>query len=395
MRLHRKLLPAILDSESESWQNIPVIYWDNNATTPLAPEVLESMLPYLREQYFNPSAAYAPAKAVRRALEQAREQVAALVGADASEIIFTSGGTEASNTALAQFRRTLTLATEHPATLRTAVGSCAPVLPNGQADVAAWCRLLPGHDGASLAWANHETGVIQPVQQLADTAHEAGVRVHVDLVQAAGKLPVALHDLPIAFASLSAHKLHGPKGIGALYVRSGTEWNPTHTGGMQEDGRRAGTENVAGIIGFGKAAELALAAAEEYAALSTLRERFVQLLVEGGLSPVVNALTSPRLPHVLNLRIPGVTAQSLSLLLEPAGLICSTGSACTSAEPEPSHVLRAMGLEDTQVRESLRFSLSRFTTLAEVEEAAALVLAAVGKVRAVQSSLTGPVMVYR
>ncbi len=372
-----------------------MIYWDNNATTPLAPEVLEAMLPYLKEQYYNPSAAYGPARAVRRALEQAREQVAALVGADAAEITFTSGGTEATNTALAQWKRSLALATEHPATLRSLEGDVAPVLPNGQADLAAWKQLLPGHDGASFAWANHETGVIQPVQALAEAAHEAGARVHADLVQAAGKLPIRLHDHPIAFASLSAHKLHGPKGIGALYTRCGTEWQPRQRGGAQEDNRRAGTENVAGIIGFGKAAELALAAAEQYAFLASLRELFLQRLREAGLAPVINGDASARLPHVMNLRLPGVTAQSLSLLLEPMGLICSTGSACTSAEPEPSHVLRAMGLADAQVRESLRFSLSRSATVAEVEEAAALFIAAVRKVRSVQSAITGPVMVYR
>ncbi len=372
-----------------------MIYWDNNATTPLAPEVLEAMLPYLQGQYFNPSASYAPAKAVRRALEQAREQVAALVGAEAGEIIFTSGGTEATNTALAQFCHGLALATEHPATLRSLAGGVSPVHSDGRADLAAWRALLPGHDGASFAWANHETGVIQPVQSLAEAAQEAGACVHVDLVQAAGKLPVCLHEHPISFASLSAHKLHGPKGIGALYVRSGAAWQPLQRGGMQEGGHRAGTENVAGIIGFGKAAELALAAAGQYAALAARRDRFVQLLDEAGLAPVVNGAGAPCLPHVVNLRLPGITAQSLSLLLEPAGLLCSTGSACTSAEPEPSHVLRAMGLPDAQVRESLRFSLNRYTTVAEVEEAAALVIAAVRELRAVQSPLTGAVMVYR
>ncbi len=373
-----------------------MIYWDNNATTPLAADVLEAMLPYLREQYFNPSAAYAPARAVRRALDVAREQVAALIGAEADEIIFTSGGTESTNTALAQFERTLALATEHPATLRTlSSGTTAPVLPDGQADLAAWRQLLPGHDGASFAWANHETGVIQPVQALAEAAHEAGARVHVDMVQAAGKLPLSVAQIPVDFASLSAHKLHGPKGIGALYLRRGTEWSPTHKGGLQELGRRAGTEHVAGIIGFGKAAQLARDAAAQYVALASLRERFVQRLEEAGLTPVINGEASPRLPHVLNLRIPGVTAQSLSLLLEPAGLLCSTGSACTSAEPEPSHVLRAMGLPDALVRESLRFSLNRFTTVDEVETAAGLVIEAVRRVRAVQSPLTGPVMVYR
>ncbi len=371
------------------------IYWDNNATTPLAPEVLEAMLPYLQGQFFNPSAAYAPARAVRRALDEARAQVAALIGADAGEIVFTSGGTESTNTALAQFRRAVALATEHPATLRSLAGGTAPVLASGLADLEAWRALLPGHDGASFAWANHETGVIQPAHELAEAAHEAGARVHCDLVQAAGKLPIALHDVPIAFASLSAHKLHGPKGVGALYVRCGTGWSPLHRGGLQEDARRAGTENVAGIIGFGKAAELALAAAEEYAALARKRDRFVEILRSTGIEPVVNGGDAPRLPHVLNLRVPGVSAQSLSLLLEPAGLLCSTGSACTSAEPEPSHVLRAMGMPDAQVRESLRLSLNRYTTEAEVEEAAALFAAAVRKVRAVQSAHTGPVMVYR
>lgn len=372
-----------------------MIYWDNNATTPLAPEVLESMLPYLQEQFFNPSAAYGAAKGVRRAMEQAREQVAALVGAAPSEIIFTSGGTEASNAALAQFRHVLTLATEHPATLRTARGDAAPVLSNGQADVPEWRGLLPGHDGASFAWANHETGVIQPVRSLATAAHDAGARVHVDLVQAAGKLPISLHDYAIDFASLSAHKLHGPKGVGALYVRTGTECSPYLTGGAQEDYRRAGTENVAGIIGFGKAAEMALAAAESYKALSALRDRFVAALTAEGIEVCINGAAAPRLPHVLNMRVPGVSAESLSLLLEPAGLLCSTGSACTSAEPQPSHVLLAMGLTDKQVRESLRFSLSRYTSAKEVDEAASLFINALRKIKSVQSPITGPVMVYR
>lgn len=372
-----------------------MIYWDNNATTALAPEVLETMLPYLRESFFNPSAAYGAGKAVRKAIEKAREQVAALVGADASEIIFTSGGTEATNTALSQFSNVLTLATEHPATLRTAQGDAAPVLANGLADIPEWRELLPGHDGVSFAWANHETGVIQPVRSLARAAHEAGARVHADLVQAAGKLPIALHDYAVDFASLSAHKLHGPKGVGALYVRTGTPCSPFLTGGAQEDYRRAGTENVAGIIGFGKAAELALLAAEKYAALSSLRDRFVHALQMAGIEVCINGGAAPRLPHVLNMRVPGVTAESLFLLLEPAGLLCSTGSACTSAEPHPSHVLLAMGLPDKQVRESLRFSLSRYTTAEEVDAAAAIFIEAWRKVSSVQSLITGPVMVYR
>ena len=372
-----------------------MIYWDNNATTQPASEVVQAMLPYLTDKFFNPSAAYAPAKAVKRAIEQAREQVAALVGADADEIVFTSGGTEATNAALAQFQHVLTLTTEHPATLRTARGDAAPVLSNGMVDLPEWKELLPGHDGVSFAWANHETGVIQPVRPLARTAREVGARVHVDLVQVAGKLPICLHDVEVDFASLSAHKLHGPKGIGALYIRRGTEWHSHLTGGAQEDYRRAGTENVPGIIGFGKAAELALAAADTYAALASLRIRFVETLRNAGLEVVEAGGAAPRLPHVLNMRVPGLTAESLTLLMEPMGLICSSGSACTSAEPHPSHVLQAMGMPDKHIRESLRFSMSRFTTPDEVDEAAALFLKAVEKIRSVQSSVTGPVMVYR
>ncbi len=372
-----------------------MIYWDNNATTPLAPAVLEAMLPYLKELFYNPSAAYAPAKFVRQALEEAREQVAALLGAHADEIIFTAGGTEATNAALAPFSRVLTLATEHPATLRTVQGAAAPVLTNGVADLPDWKSAVVGCDAVSFAWANHETGVLQPVRSLAGAAAAASARVHVDVVQAAGKVPVRLHDYPIDFASASAHKIHGPKGVGCLYVRRGIEFRPFLTGGAQEDYRRAGTENVPGIVGFGKAAELALAAAEQYAALASLRTRFETHLRDAGIDFVVNGASAPRLPHVLNMRVPGCSAQSLSLLLEPAGLLCSTGSACTSAEPEPSHVLRAMGLSDREARESLRFSLSRFTTAEEVDEAASIFVSAVCKIRSVQSSVTGPVMVYR
>ena len=373
------------------------IYWDNNATTPMAPEVLDAMLPYLGgELFYNPSAAYPQARQVRRAVETAREQVAALLGVAPGEIVFTSGGTEASNTALAQFGRVLAPATEHPATLRHArIGSHCPVLPDGRVDAAAWQQLLPGHDAASFALANHETGVLQPAAELCAAAADAGARVHVDAVQAAGKLPLALHELPaVDYASVSAHKLHGPKGIGALYVRTGAPLRPVLTGGKQEDARRAGTENVPGIIGFGKAAELALAAAAEYARVEKLRGRFLAALAAAGIEVVQNGGTAPRLPHVLNMRVPGCTAESLSLLLEPAGLLCSAGSACTSADPTPSHVLLAMGLTPQQARESLRFSWNRFTSEQQADEAAALLAAAVHKLRSVQSPRTGGVVVY-
>ena len=373
-----------------------MLYWDNNATTALAPEVLEAMLPFLRENFFNPSASYGPAREVRRAMQTAREQVAALVGAEPEEIVFTSGGTEAANTALAGMKNVLTLATEHPATLHTAAGDACPVLTNGLADLPTWKELLPGHDGASFAWANHETGVLQPARSLALSAHEAGLRVHADLVQAAGKVPVQLHALEIDFASLSAHKLHGPKGVGALYIRRGTGLDkPFITGGDQEDLRRAGTENVPGIIGFGKAAELALAAADSYAAQASLRDMFVELLRAGGVEVAINGAAAPRLPHVLNMRVPGVRAEDMLHLLEPAGLLCSAGSACTSSHPSPSHVLLAMGLTDAQARESLRISLSRSTTAQDVEQGAQIFLQALRTLQSAQSPITGPVTVYR
>lgn len=384
-----------MDNGSDAGGENAMIYWDNNATTPVAPEVLEEMLPYLQGQYFNPSASYHAAKNVRRAVEIAREQVAALVGAHPDEIFFTSGGTEATNTALAQFRSALTLATEHPATLRTISGEACAVLSNGVVDLPEWKELLKGRDGASFAWANHETGVIQPIKSMCAAAVEAGARVHVDIVQAAGKVPICLRDYPIDFASLSAHKLHGPKGVGALYARRGTEWHPLLTGGSQEDYRRAGTENVPGIVGFGKAAELAMTAAATYERIAQMRELFLEQISAAGIDYVQNGASAKRLPHVLNMRVPGCSAESLFLLLEPMGLLCSAGSACTSAEPHPSHVLKAMGLADKEIRESIRFSMSRYTTTEEVEKAAEIFIKAVRKLRSVQSVNTGPVMVYR
>ncbi len=372
-----------------------MIYWDNNATTPIAEEVLAAMLPYLQESFYNPSAAYASARKVKQAIEEARAQVAALVGAYPDEIIFTSGGTEATVTALSHFQKTLLLATEHPAALRTAVGATCPVMDNGQVDLPTFKELLPEFDSVSFAWANHETGVLQPVRSICLAAAQAGVRVHVDVVQAAGKLPINLHELPVDFASLSAHKIHGPKGIGALYVRRGVEFTPVVTGGAQEDYRRAGTENVPGIIGFGKAAELAMQSFLQYEALARLRTRFLDFVRAAGIEIAENGSAAARLPHVFNVRVPGMSAESLFLLLEPLGLICSTGSACTSAEPEPSHVLRAMGLSDAEARESLRFSMNRFTTEQEADQAADIFIRAVRKVKSVQSAVTGPVMVYR
>lgn len=351
------------------------------------------MLPYLTEQYYNPSAAYGPARRVHKAMDAAREAVAALIGAHADEIIFTSGGTESSNTAISQFRKPLISAIEHPASLEMG-GDRAPVDALGRLDASAWATLLAGHDGVSFALANHEVGVIQDMPSLAEMASSQGLGVHVDMVQAAGKMPIAVHEVPVHFASLSAHKLHGPKGIGALYVKRGTPWQPLLRGGHQESNHRAGTENVAGVIGFGKAAELALAAADDYKQLAQLRNRFEAGLRAASLDIEIHGDAAPRLPHVSHLRIKDCSAESLSLLLEPMGLICSTGSACTSREARASHVMLAMGVDDATARGALRFSMNRLTTAADVDAAITIILQVVKRVKAAQSLLTGPVMVY-
>ena len=376
-----------------------MIYWDNNATTRLAPEALEAMRPYLEEEFYNPSASYPQARRVRAAVEEARETVAALLGVHADEILFTSGATEATHSALAQFSSFITTATEHPATMRMAQQEGAelcPVLSSGIVDVAAWSKLLQGHDGASFAFVNHETGVIQPVEKLSDAALRAGARVHLDAVQAAGKIPFSLHDWEgVDFASVSAHKLHGPKGIGALYVRRGAAFRPLMLGGSQESGRRAGTENVPGIIGFGVAAGLAVEALKNRPRFyAGLRERFLSHLRSAGLEPVEQGAEAPRVPHVVSLRVPGCSSEALRLLLEVEGLLCSAGSACTSFEPEASHVLRAMGLSDTEARETLRLSWNRFCSEAETDAAADIFIACVRKLRSVQGMHTGPVVVY-
>ncbi len=344
-----------------------MIYWDNNATTAVAPEVLDAMLPYLQGQYFNPSAAYGAAKTVRRAVEEAREKVAALVGADASEIMFTGGGTEATNAALAQFSRVLTTATEHPATLRTAKGDVCPVMANGQVDLALWREMLPDHDGVSFAWANHETGVLQPVRSLAAAAHEAGARVHADIVQAAAKVPVKLHETAVDFASVSAHKFHGPKGVGALYCRRGVRLTNFIEGGAQERNRRAGTENLPGICGMAAALQEAVDNMEENTRRVTeMRDRLIE-----GIRPIpcsrINGSVEHRLPGNVNASFEGIEGESLLLRLDLEGICASSGSACTSGSLDPSHVLLSIGTPVEVAHGSLRLSLDEVNTMEEVE----------------------------
>ena len=383
-----------------------VIYWDNNATTPLDPEVYAAMEPFLKERFFNPSAGYGCARSVREAVEEARADVAALLGALPSEIVFTSGGTEATNMAFLQIAGERNggigvLSTDHDASLKTAValgqGRVCPVDREGRAVPEEWeAMCAAGVSGVSFAWANNETGALQEAAALCSAARRHGASVHLDMVQCAGKIPVDLHGMEVDYASVSAHKFHGPKGAGCLYRRSGAGFSPLLFGGGQEHGLRSGTENVPGIIGFGAAARAALRHLEEDAGrLARLRDSFESLLRAQVDGVTVHSGGMERIPNTSNLAFDGCTAEALMLLLEPAGLLCSAGSACHTLQPMPSHVLTAMGLPDGAVRSSLRFSLSFMTTQEEVEQAVSLVAAAVRKVRGVQSSRTGPVLVYK
>lgn len=383
-----------------------MIYWDNNATTPLDPEVYAAMEPFLKERFFNPSAGYGCARRVREAVEEARADVAALLGAFPSEIVFTSGGTEATNAAFRQMAGEGTgglgvLSTDHDASLKTALalghGRVCPVDREGRAVPEEWEAVCAGGaSGVSFAWANNETGALQDAAALCSAARRHAVPVHLDMVQCAGKIPVNLHGMEVDYASVSAHKFHGPKGAGCLYRRSGAPLAPSLFGGGQEHGLRSGTENVPGIIGFGAAARAAVRHLEENAGrLSRMRDSFESLLKSEVPGVTVHSGGMARIPNTSNLAFDGCTAEALMLLLEPAGLLCSAGSACHTLQPMPSHVLTAMGLSDEAVRSSLRFSLSFMTTEEEVEQAAALVASAVRKVRGVQSSRTGPVLVYK
>lgn len=383
-----------------------MIYWDNNATTPLDPEVYAAMEPFLKERFFNPSAGYGCARRVREAVEEARADVAALLGAFPSEIVFTSGGTEATNAAFRQMAGEGTgglgvLSTDHDASLKTALalghGRVCPVDREGRAVPEEWEAVCAGGaSGVSFAWANNETGALQDAAALCSAARRHAVPVHLDMVQCVGKIPVNLHGMEVDYASVSAHKFHGPKGAGCLYRRSGAPLAPSLFGGGQEHGLRSGTENVPGIIGFGAAARAAVRHLEEDAGrLARMRDSFESRLKAEVPGVTVHSGGMARIPNTSNLAFDGCTAEALMLLLEPAGLLCSAGSACHTLQPMPSHVLTAMGLSDGAVRSSLRFSLSFMTTEEEVEQAAALVASAVRKVRGVQSSRTGPVLVYK
>ena len=376
-----------------------IVYLDNNATTQLDPAALEEMLPFLATYYGNPSSAYGFGAQVRTAIERARAQVATLVGCEPAEIVFTSCGTESTNTAIHSAlqldptrQHIVTTAVEHSATLRyceqLAKTGCAVTFlgvdGNGRLDLDELERAIrPDTALITTMWANNETGVLFPIEQIAEIARRHRVLFHTDAVQAAGKIPIELRAVPINFCSLSAHKLHGPKGVGALYVNGRSAFRPLLIGGGQEEGRRAGTENVASIVGFGKAAERAAASLPvDQPRVRVLRDRFETTLLADMPETHVNGDRIARLPNTSSLSFAGVDSEAALLLLDRTGVCCSAGSACRAGSTETSHVLRAMHLPDERIRGALRFSFGRFNTDTDVDAAVTRVSAAIRKLRA-------------
>ena len=382
-----------------------MIYFDNNATTPVDPLVLEGMLPYLQNQFGNPSSAYKLGRQAKQAVAQARGQIAALVGAEPEEIVFTSCGTESDNTAInaalnsdPDRKHLITSRVEH-----SAINNQAQFLARrgyeitwlevdalGQPDLDQLRDAIrPDTAIVSLMWANNETGVLFPIQDIAEICRERRTVFHTDAVQAAGKLPIDLGSGAVQFLSLSGHKLHAPKGIGALYVNRRTRFSPYLFGGGQEQGKRSGTENVPYIAAFGRAAELALNHLRNYPdSVRAVRDRFEQAILERISGVSVNGDREHRLSNTTNLRIEGVDSEAMLIVLDQQGLCCSAGSACTTGSLVPSHVLKAMGLADDQARSSLRFSFSRMNTLAEVDQALDIIDRAVTRVRSANENLS-------
>ncbi|TAL24590.1 MAG: cysteine desulfurase NifS [Nitrospirae bacterium] len=360
------------------------IYFDNNATTNIAPEALEEMLPYLRELYGNPSSMHTFGGQLHKKIEEARSRVAGLLGAEPEEIIFTSCGTESDNTALMSAvesvphkKHIITSRVEHPAVLNFCKHlarkgyriTYLPVSKQGQLNIEELLKALDEDTAVvSLMYANNESGVIFPVEEIGRILKEKGILFHTDAVQAVGKTPIDLKKLPPDMLSLSGHKLHAPKGVGALYVRKGTSFHPYIFGGHQEHGRRAGTENVASIIGLGKACELAREKlSQEALYLRGLRDKLENALLQSCPDARINGDVNNRLPNTTNISFGYVEGEAILLKLNELGICASSGSACTAGMPEPSHVLRAMDVPAEAIRGSIRFSLSRYNTEEEVD----------------------------
>ncbi len=361
-----------------------VIYMDNNATTRVADEVVDEMLPYLREQYGNPSSMHTFGGQIGRKVARAREQVAALLGCEPDEILFTSCGTESDNTAikgtLAMYpsrRKLVTTRVEHPAVLTTCRNverhgySVSEISVNRQGNLdidELGFRIDDNTAIVSVMYANNETGVIFPVEKIAECVAARGLVFHTDAVQAVGKIPLNLKNSAIPLLSLSGHKLHAPKGVGVLYVRRGTRLGAFIHGGHQESGRRGGTENVPGIIALGKACELALKhLEEENTRVKLLRDKLEKGLLKSCPDCFINGDSENRLPNTANISFEYIEGESILMMLDQFGICASSGSACTSGSLEPSHVLRAMGVPFTAAHGSIRFSLSRYNTDDDVD----------------------------
>ena len=380
-----------------------MIYLDANATTPVDPAVLEAMLPFLREHYANPAASYAAGRRVRRAIEQARVQVSGLLGARPGEITFTSGGTESINAVHASVRalwpdkpELIITGTEHTAVLEAARRwqaqggqvTTAPVHSDGRVDLGALRALVrPGITAlVSIMWANNETGVIAPMHEIVALAHSAGALVHTDAVQAAGKIHLDAQTTPVDFLSLSGHKMHAPKGIGALYISQRVRFAPLLVGGGQENERRGGTENVPGIVALGKAAELATQhlADGTKARIKALRDHFEHLLHAALPGMHIHGCPTHRLHTTSSLCLPEIDAAGMLILLDQAGIACSAGSACHTGALHASHVLEAMDVSARDAACTLRFSFNRYNTKEDAESAARAVIESAHKIRDAQ-----------
>lgn len=372
------------------------VYFDNNATTPVLAEVFEAMRPYLLEQYGNASSIHRQGQEARAAVERARDSVARLLGCVSSEVVFTSGGTEADNLALfgivSEGDHVITSTIEHHAVLHACdrleqLGCSVTYLPvDGQGlvnpeDVRR--ALRPATKLIAIMMANNETGVLQPVEEIGRVAAEAGVYFHTDAVQAAAKVPINVNKLACDLLAISGHKIHAPKGVGALYVRKGTELRPIFYGGSHERSRRAGTENVPGIVALGKACDIAFEGLQNGSvqAIARLRDRLQQTIVSHTEAVGVNGAGAPRVPNTANIYFDGIEGEALVIALDLKGLAVSAGAACSSGASEPSHVLTAMGLAADRGRASVRFSLGKQNPSEDVDYALGLIPETVARLR--------------
>ncbi len=359
-------------------------YLDNNATTRPAPEVIEAMADSMAKVFANPSSVHRPGQQARKLVDDAREKVASLIGCAPAEVMFTSGGTESINTAIAALlkvrkprNRIITSAVEHSATQ----GACElarergativeiSVDQQGALDMDQFRRELAGDDIAlvSIMWANNETGVVFDIPAIAEECRRAKVPLHCDGTQAVGKIPVAVRDVQVDMLSFASHKIHGPKGVGGLYVRWGQRTAPLIAGGPQERNRRGGTENVPGIVGFGVAAELAKQHLPEMTEVAKLRDYFESQVLAGIPDSYVNGSTEHRLPNTSNIGFSRLESEAILMLLSERGVCASAGAACSSGSLEPSHVLKAMKIDPKIAHGAIRFSLSRYTTREEID----------------------------